>query len=172
MSGGLFIFIDSLIKVEYTMFVETIFTMYIVLIIGGEVVTEENALFCNGKHHKMERFLEICLLLLLYDEVGYGYGLIEQLAFFGFSEDELNVSTLYRTLRKMEKEELVTSLWEEGGPGPKRRVYKITQNGKKELKQWIQILKARRSRIERVIGRYENLILNIGLENENETTAD
>jgi DNA-binding PadR family transcriptional regulator len=72
----------------------------------------------------------------------------------------------------MEKEELVTSLWEEGGPGPKRRVYNITQNGKKELKQWIQILKTRRARIERVIGRYENLILNIELENENDTTAD
>ena len=135
-------------------------------------MTEGKVLFCNGKHHKMERFLEICLLLLLYDEVGYGYGLIEQLAFFGFSEDELNMSTLYRTLRKMEKEELVTSLWEEGGPGPKRRVYKITQNGKKELRQWIQILKARKARIEGVIGRYENLILNIEVENEKKTTTN
>ncbi len=121
-------------------------------------MTEEHGLFCNSMHHKMERFLEVCLLLLLYDEVGYGYGLIEQLAFFGFSEDELNVSTLYRTLRKMEKEGLVTSLWEEGGPGPKRRVYEITENGKKELEQWIQILKTRKARIDKLIGRYESFI--------------
>ena len=70
----------------------------------------EEALFCNGKPHHMERFLEVCLLLLLYDEIGYGSGLVEQLASFGFSDDDLNVSTLYRTLRKMEKEGLVTSL--------------------------------------------------------------
>ena len=118
----------------------------------------EEALFCNGKPHHMERFLEVCLLLLLYDEIGYGYGLVEQLASFGFSEDDLNVSTLYRTLRKMEKEGLVTSLWEEGGQGPKRRVYEITMNGKNELDQWIRILKVRKSRIESLIIKYDEKV--------------
>lgn len=120
-------------------------------------MTEDHALFCNSKNHKMERFLEVCLLLLLYDKVGYGYGLIEDLAFFGFSQDELNISTLYRTLRKMENENLVTSKWEEGGPGPKRRVYEITETGKEELDQWIKILKVRKARIEKLIGRYDAL---------------
>ena len=106
----------------------------------------------------MERFLEVCLLLLLYDEIGYGYGLVEQLASFGFSEDDLNVSTLYRTLRKMEKEGLVTSSWEEGGQGPKRRVYEITVNGKNELDQWIRILKVRKSRIESLIIKYDEKV--------------
>ncbi|NCB42692.1 MAG: PadR family transcriptional regulator [Clostridia bacterium] len=118
----------------------------------------EGALFCNGKPHHMERFLEVCLLLLLYDEIGYGYGLVEQLASFGFTEDDLNVSTLYRTLRKMEKEGLVTSFWEEGGQGPKRRVYEITINGKNELDQWINILKVRKSRIESLIIQYDEKI--------------
>jgi poly-beta-hydroxybutyrate-responsive repressor len=118
----------------------------------------DQALFCTDKNHKMERFLEVCLLLLLYDEVGYGYGLIEQLEYFGFSQDELNVSTLYRTLRKMEKEELVSSLWEEGGPGPKRRVYEITESGKKELAQWIKILEFRKKRIDKLIGKYDEKV--------------
>lgn len=118
----------------------------------------EGALFCNGKPHHMERFLEVCLLLLLYDEIGYGYGFVEQLASFGFSEDDLNVSTLYRTLRKMEKEGLVTSLWEDGGQGPKRRVYEITMNGKNELDQWIRILKVRKSRIESLIIKYDEKV--------------
>ncbi len=113
-------------------------------------------LFCTGKSHKMERFLEVCLLLLLYDEVGYGYGLIEQLEYFGFSQDELNVSTLYRTLRKMEKENLVSSLWEKGGPGPRRRVYEITESGKKNLDQWVRILEIRKARIEKLILKYED----------------
>lgn len=113
------------------------------------------AIFCNGKPHHMERFLEVCLLVLLYDEIGYGYGLIEQLSSFGFSEEDLNVSTLYRTLRKMENEGLVSSLWEEGGQGPKRRVYEITTRGKNELDQWVRILKVRKSRIESLISKYD-----------------
>jgi PadR family transcriptional regulator, regulatory protein PadR len=118
----------------------------------------EGAIFCAGKPHHMARFLEVCLLLLLYDEIGYGYGLIEQLVSFGFSEADLNVSTLYRTLRKMEKEGLVTSQWEAGGQGPKRRVYEITTDGKSELDQWIRILKVRNSRIELLIKKYDEKV--------------
>ncbi|PKM87187.1 MAG: PadR family transcriptional regulator [Firmicutes bacterium HGW-Firmicutes-10] len=120
---------------------------------------DKQAIFCNDKSHHMERFLEVCLLLLLYDEIGYGYGLIEQLVNFGFSPEDLNVSTLYRTLRKMEGEGLVTSLWEESDQGPKRRVYEITLEGKENLDQWIKILKMRKSKIENLIVQYDKKIV-------------
>ena len=149
-------FIDRLIKQEYTKFKETICKTNIAL--RGDTMKNEGPVFCNGKPHHMERFLEVCLLLLLYEEIGYGYGLIEQLASFGFSEDRLNMSTLYRTLRKMENEGLVTSLWEYGGQGPKRRVYEITMSGKNELDQWIRILKVRKSRIESLISKYDEKV--------------
>lgn len=115
----------------------------------------EQSIFCNHKPHHMERFLEVCMLLLLYDEIGYGYGLVEQLAQFGFSESDLNVSTLYRTLRKMEREGLVTSGWEQGGQGPRRRVYEITTSGRADLDQWVKILKTRKSRIEALVRAYD-----------------
>ncbi|MDD3058786.1 MAG: PadR family transcriptional regulator [Spirochaetia bacterium] len=115
----------------------------------------EESLFCNQKPHHMERFLEVCLLLLLYDEIGYGYGLVEQLSQFGFAESDLNVSTLYRTLRKMEQVGLVTSDWEQGGQGPRRRVYAITAAGRNELDQWVKILKIRKSRIEALVRTYD-----------------
>jgi PadR family transcriptional regulator, regulatory protein PadR len=121
---------------------------------------DKQTVFCNDKFHHMERFLEVCLLLLLYDEIGYGYGLIEQLVTFGFSPEDLNVSTLYRTLRKMEGEGLVTSLWEESDQGPKRRVYEITSEGKQNLDQWIKVLKMRKSRIENLIVHYDKKIEN------------
>jgi PadR family transcriptional regulator, regulatory protein PadR len=121
---------------------------------------DKQTVFCNDKFHHMERFLEVCLLLLLYDEIGYGYGLIEQLVTFGFSPEDLNVSTLYRTLRKMEGEGLVTSLWEESDQGPKRRVYEITSEGKQNLDQWIKVLKMRKSRIENLIVHYDKKIVN------------
>lgn len=116
---------------------------------------ENKSLFCKDKSHKMNRFLEVCLLLLLRDSVGYGYALMDQLEDFGFSKEAINVSTLYRTLRKMEKESFVSSFWQEGGPGPRRRVYEITESGKKNLDQWIKILEIRKNRIEALISRYK-----------------
>jgi len=121
-------------------------------------MVEEKNLFCNKKHYKMERFMEICLLLLLYEETGHGYRLMEQLSYFGFSEEQINVSTLYRTLRKMEKEGLVISIWEEGGQGPQKRTYSITDSGEKALENWIQVLKGRKARIEKLIEKYEESI--------------
>jgi poly-beta-hydroxybutyrate-responsive repressor len=124
---------------------------------GDQAMGDEMNPFCNGKHHKMERFMEVCLLLLLLEETGHGYGLIERLSYFGFSEEQVNVSTLYRTLRKMEKEGSVVSAWEEAGQGPKRRVYNITDSGQKELVNWVEALKDRKAHIEKLINRYESL---------------
>jgi len=51
---------------------------------------EEGVIFCSVRPYRMERFLKGCLVFLLYDEIGYGYGLIIQLAYFGFPEVDLN----------------------------------------------------------------------------------
>jgi poly-beta-hydroxybutyrate-responsive repressor len=115
-------------------------------------------LFCKGKNHKMERFMEVCLLLLLYKETGHGYVLAEQLTYFGFSKEELNIGSLYRTLRKMEKEASVISYWEEGGQGPKKRVYQITEAGKKRLDNWIEVLEERRTCITKLIDTYKKTL--------------
>lgn len=129
---------------------------------------KEQDLFCTSKSHKMERFLKVCLLFLLYDEIGYGYGLVEQLEYFGFTQNDLNISTLYRTLRTMEKENLVSSFWEEGTSGPRRRVYEITNYGRKDLEQWINILKIRNSMIEKLIQKYEDKFKHVrDISNEN-----
>lgn len=124
---------------------------------GDQGMRDEMNPFCNGKHHKMERFMEVCLLLLLHEETGHGYGLIERLSYFGFSEEQVNVSTLYRTLRKMEREGSVVSVWEEAGQGPRRRVYNITESGQKELVNWVEALRGRKAHIEKLIDRYESL---------------
>lgn len=115
-------------------------------------------LSCKGKAHHMERFMEVCLLLLLYQESGHGYTLAEKLAYFGFSKEELNIGSLYRTLRKMEKGACVTSYWEKGDQGPKKRVYQITQTGKRNLGHWVKVFKHRKKRISRLITSYEKII--------------
>jgi PadR family transcriptional regulator PadR len=105
----------------------------------------------TDKYKHMDRFIEVCLLQLLSKEEGYGYALLSKLTIFGFDEEQLNVSTLYRTLRKMEKKNLVKSKWQKGTQGPKKRVYEISEEGKKDLKEWIKILKGRRMMIDRLV---------------------
>jgi len=117
----------------------------------------EESLFCKGKAPNIKRFMEISLLLLLAQEESHGYILAEKLTNFGFSKDELNIGTLYRTLRKMEKDSYIISKWKEGGQGPKKRVYQITETGKNMLTQLIEMLKNRKQRIEKLIGSYESL---------------
>jgi DNA-binding PadR family transcriptional regulator len=109
---------------------------------------------CRGKHHSMDRFLEICLLVLLAKGPGHGYGFIEQLGRFGFQSKEFNVGTLYRILRKLEHDGLVFSTWEAGQQGPKKRPYESTNVGREELEEWISVLKARRERIDNLISIY------------------
>ena len=115
----------------------------------------KQALGCNAGRKTADRFLEACLLQLLSEGTGHGYVLMEQLQQFGISTDALNISTLYRTLRHMEKEGCLESEWEEGGPGPKRRVYLISEKGKKELEIRIRMMKARKSGIDRLINAYD-----------------
>lgn len=118
----------------------------------------KTALFCEGSRHHMERFMEICLLLLLDQETSHGYTLAERLNDFGFSKEELNMGSLYRTLRKMEKDALLSSYWEEGKQGPKKRVYQVTEAGKRNMGNWIEVLKKRREQISKLITYYEKRI--------------
>ena len=103
----------------------------------------------------MERFMEVCLLYLLSQEIGHGYALAEQLAQFGFEADQVSVSTLYRSLRNLEKIGAATSDWEAGGQGPNRRIYHLTERGNELLQEWIETLKQRRARLDRLIQIYD-----------------
>ncbi len=107
----------------------------------------------------MHRFMEVCLLFLLSDEdkACHGYCLAEQLTRFGFTDEELNISTLYRTLRHMEQSDWVRSHWESGGQGPQRRVYSITPLGRNALDNWATELQKRRERIGMLLDAYAQL---------------
>ena len=117
---------------------------------------------CPGGLPQMNRFFETCLLLLLTEGDAHGYALLERLPLFGFVPEELNVSTLYRTLRKMEKEGLVVSDWEAGAQGPPRRVYVLAEGGRERLCRRIEMIRERRSRLDRLITEYEKRFPNQG----------
>lgn len=85
----------------------------------------------------INRFLEPCLLLLLHCNESHGYELLEGLGQFGFEQNPVDSSTVYRMLRNLEGEGFVTSRWDTGGAGPARRLYQITEEGDRYLAWWV-----------------------------------
>ena len=65
------------------------------------------------------------------------------------------MSTLYRTLRQMEKDGFLESTWEPGPTGPARRVYTITGAGDAWLATSAAMLEAYRETIDRFFGLYD-----------------
>ena len=64
---------------------------------------------------RIQRFLEPCLLLLLHCNESHGYELIEGLNPFGFKQNPVDLSTVYRMLRGLEEKGFVTSRWDTEG---------------------------------------------------------
>ena len=67
----------------------------------------------------------------------------------------ITMSTLYRTLRQMEKDGYLVSTWEPGPTGPARRVYTITDSGHVWLDSSASMLNAYRQTIDRFFGLYD-----------------
>jgi PadR family transcriptional regulator PadR len=90
---------------------------------------------------RIRRFLEPCLLVLLHCKEAHGYELLEGLRPFGFDQNPVDLSTVYRILRDLEQQGFVTSRWEPGSAGPARRLYQITEEGDGYLAWWVDDLR-------------------------------
>jgi PadR family transcriptional regulator PadR len=87
----------------------------------------------------VERFGEPALLALLAARPTHGYELIERLPELT-GEERVDVGNLYRALRSLEEEGLVTSEWSAELPGPTRRTYTLTDQGHELLDAWVTAL--------------------------------
>ena len=85
-----------------------------------------------------KKWLVPVVLLSLREWNSYGYELMGRARMFGFGA--LNPGTLYRTLRRMEKDGVVESSWETSRGGPARRMYAITGSGEAYLGAWAESL--------------------------------
>ncbi len=94
-------------------------------------------------------------LVILYQERSYGYELMERLA-AEFEFEHINAGTLYRNLRRMEKEGLCEAAWETSESGPARRMYYITEAGEGYLDAWIRASKDYRQTMDALYQAYEN----------------
>ncbi len=117
----------------------------------------------RGRHHlggrwlvfaRVERFAEPALLLLLRERPAHGYDLLERLPELT-GEQRVEMGNLYRLLRALEEEGLVTSEWDETSPGPAKRRYALTEAGLQLLDQWAEALRSSQERTDRFLQRYE-----------------
>jgi poly-beta-hydroxybutyrate-responsive repressor len=97
-------------------------------------------------------FLAPFVLLAVSMQRAHGYVIEDYLRALGLFG--ITMSTLYRTLRQMEKDGYLESTWEPGPTGPARRVYSITDAGHDWLDSSAALLDAYRQTIDRFLDLY------------------
>jgi poly-beta-hydroxybutyrate-responsive repressor len=102
---------------------------------------------CSGK--TLDRFLRPLILALLSRAEAHGYNLIRQLRCLDvFACSPPDTSGIYKVLKSMEQERLVTSTWDVSSNGPAKRRYALTNDGLICMKRWIKTLEDYRKQID------------------------
>ncbi len=92
------------------------------------------------------------ILLAISTQRAHGYFIERYLRSLGLAQVEM--TTLYRTLRQLEKDGLVRSAWEAQARGPARRVYTLTESGHAWLDAGAGFLERYRRAIDTFFGMY------------------
>ena len=106
---------------------------------------------------KKDRFMQPSILMGLYAKPSYGYELIQNIQRFGFVEGLAPPGMIYRHLRQMEEDGLVSSQWETVGVGPAKRIYQLTEDGKQMLGIWIEYMEQQVKNLNELIRQYHEL---------------
>ncbi|WHY68473.1 poly-beta-hydroxybutyrate-responsive repressor [Neobacillus sp. SuZ13] len=106
----------------------------------------------NQTINPSKNFVLPFILLLLSRVSLHGYELIQKLEAFGFKT--LDQGNLYRLLRQLEKDELLSSEWDTNGSGPAKRKYSITNAGITYLKGYANQLESYQSLLDQFFNMY------------------
>ena len=106
-------------------------------------------------HARVERFVEPVVLLLLSERPMHGYELLERVPDLLRDERRLDLGNLYRLLRSLEEEGIVDSEWDDGLPGPAKRIYRLTDAGRALLVRWAERSGDARGVLDDFIDRHE-----------------
>lgn len=112
---------------------------------------KQKALPSQGKR---DRYMQPSILMGLFLKPSYGYELIQNIQRFGFVEGQAPPGMIYRHLRQLEEDGLVSSEWETEGAGPAKRVYQLTQDGSEMLALWIEYLEGQARNLTSLIEQY------------------
>lgn len=98
--------------------------------------------------------LSSSLLAFLRRWNAYGYQLVQELGKSGLAN--FDSTTVYRTLRQLEKAGLVSSFWDTSESGPARRMYALTKAGETFLDIWIDLFGRYQKVLHSALDKFEN----------------
>jgi PadR family transcriptional regulator, regulatory protein PadR len=110
----------------------------------------------NQSVNPSKNFVLPFILLLLSRMSLHGYDLNQKLQKFGFKT--IDQGNLYRLLRQLEKDELVSSEWDTNGNGPAKRRYSITKAGITYLKGYANQLESYQSMLDQFFTMYSSFL--------------
>jgi poly-beta-hydroxybutyrate-responsive repressor len=82
--------------------------------------------------------LSTSILAMLRDWNAHGYQLSKRLTESGLPP--FDSGTIYRTLRQLEQDGMISSFWDMSESGPARRMYSLTKAGETMLSTWVDVL--------------------------------
>jgi PadR family transcriptional regulator, regulatory protein PadR len=94
--------------------------------------------------------LEVAILSSLADSTTHGYNLVDQIEDLTGDLVCIDPGSMYRLLRALEEEGLVTSSWQTPEAGPSRRVYEISERGIEALELMARSLSQRAASMQRL----------------------
>ncbi len=110
------------------------------------------------RRRRVTSFVQPCLLVMLHRGKGHGYTLLNGLEEFGINPESKDPSLIYRALRELEEQGMVTSEWDpDSSLGPQRRVYQITSEGEDYLASWVNDLQRTRQEINALMKAYKHI---------------
>jgi PadR family transcriptional regulator PadR len=103
---------------------------------------------------KLERYIQPSILLALFVKPSHGYELIQGIQEFGFVEGQAPPGMIYRHLRQMEEDGLVSSQWLTEESGPAKRVYSLSSEGVAMLEIWVGYMENQASKLNAFVDRF------------------
>ena len=125
---------------------------------------------CTGKN--LTRLVRPAILAVLARENLHGYLILERLAERAmFNDQPADPAGIYRVLKNMELEGLVTCAWDMQGSGPARRQYALTDRGRSCLGQWLGTLEAYLASVEDIVDNARSALDAVSRQNQAATGA-
>ena len=95
--------------------------------------------------------LSTIILTTLLDGDKYGYEIIDEIEKKTFGEVIVKKPSLYSSLNRMEKQDLVSSYWKDSDIGGPRHYYRLTDYGKKQALQWQDELLSSQTKVSKIL---------------------
>lgn len=100
------------------------------------------------KSQMMKGILEGCILKIIDKSETYGYGIVEQLQNYGFTD--VKEGTLYPLLLRLEKKGLIVATFKPSPLGPRRKYYDLTEAGEEYIVGFYEVWNEVRQTVEEI----------------------